>query len=185
MAKTDTFQLTTPAWVVNERLIYHSQNGRMLDGLKYDKEGRMKVDGYDDMPALQPLSLAHTEEISPGQISGQGSRANTPIAPTVVLTFRLYCARRDFFFRRTPESGGKKGLLEWVALVCDAIETTTDGLDEPDSRLLNTLEKPVSFSTLENDTPSQLAFETFLEVTLPTRHYCRGERSATFPEELG
>lgn len=184
-AKTDIMQLVAPAWVMNERLIYHSQTGRMLDGLEYDVEGKLSVDGYDDYPLLQPWSLSTTENISPGAHDPNATQGSTPIAPTVTVTFRLNCARRDFFFRRDPTLGGKKGMLEWLALIQDAIERKADGSDQADARLDNTLEEPVSFRLLDSETVSQSSFQSFLEVSLPTRHYCRSQRAHEFPAALG
>ena len=55
-AITDNFNATAAAWVIDKRLTYHTGSGKSLDGLNYDTEGTLKVDGEDDLPLLQPWS---------------------------------------------------------------------------------------------------------------------------------
>lgn len=170
--------LVAAAWELNERLIYHTQPGRMLAGLNYDSEGTLKIDGEDDLPLLQPWSFQLTESAAIGNMTGDAALKNQPVMPMHTLTFRLATSRNNLFFKRNPtDNTVAKGLMEWVALIGDAIETTADGNDTVDAGLAGTCEKPLGLSINETET-SQRAFHCFLEITLHPQHHCRGQRSA-------
>lgn len=180
----DNFQFAAAAWEINERLIYHSRDdGGMLRGLKYDKEGTFKVEGEDDLPLCQPYSLNLAESISPGAPrTNDISKLASPVAGTQTLVYRVAVRRKDGWFRRDPtDSTQAKGLLEWLALIQDAIETTRDGEDEVDCSLDGALMKPPTFRIQETET-TQKAFHCYLEVELDIKHHCRGERGFELPE---
>jgi hypothetical protein len=179
----DNFQVAAAAWEINERLVFHTQAGQMLAGLNYDKEGTLKVEGEDDLPVLQPWAVHFNEELFAGapNVRSQGrSEANQPVAETLTLTFRVATSRRDGWFRRDPtDTTKRKGLIEWLALIRDAIETPTTGT-VPDSRFVGGASKPVTYSIPETKT-SQLSFQCSLDVTVMLRPVCRAERSFTMP----
>jgi hypothetical protein len=179
----DNFVAVAAAWELNERLVYHTQPGRMLAGLNYDSEGTLKVDGHDDLPLLQPWTVQIEEGIAPGAPKAAHAgvtRKNTPVAETMTLVFRFGTSRRDGWFRRDPTlTSARKGFMEWLALVRDAIETDTQG--DADAALNIGALRPVRFSVRENET-TQLAFYCYLEVELLVQHYCRTERASTLPE---
>lgn len=115
------------AWEIDQRIIYHTATGEMLDGLNYDYEGTLKVDGEDDMPLMQPWSVLTNEGLSPG-IPSPGNkdagRKNQPVSETLTLNYRIVGSRKDLWFRRDPQDvNASKGFLEWIALIRDAIET--------------------------------------------------------------
>lgn len=180
----DTFQGVTAAWEINQRLIYHTQPGRMLAGLKYDSEGTLKVDGFDDLPLLQPWTIGLAETLSPGAPKPETSvigRQNQPVSETQTLVFRFASYRRDGWFRRDPTDGTKrKGFLEWLSLIRDSMETSADGHNATDAALAGASMKPLTFAIRESET-TQLSFSCFLEVEIYLKHYCRAERGYTFP----
>lgn len=170
--------LVAAAWEMNERLIYHTQPGRILAGLNYDQEGTLKIDGEDDMPLLQPWAFGLTEDAAPGGLTGAAALNNQPVMPTQTITFRLATNRNKLWFRRDPTiAANGKGIVEWVAAIVDAIETTADGNNVVDAGLSGTCEKPLRASISETET-TQRAFHSFLEITLYPQHHCRGQRSA-------
>jgi len=182
----DTLQVTAAVWVMNERLVYHTQPNNMLAGLKYDREGTLKVDGKDDLPLLQPWSLNISESLFAGAARKSDtstiSHRNQPVVEELTLVFRVACRRDRGFMRRNPsDPTSQKGILEWLALIRDAIETDPSGV--VDSSLNNSTSKPMKFSVQETET-TQLAFHTFLEVVLTLHPSHRGERGYTFPEKL-
>jgi hypothetical protein len=187
----DSFQFLAAAWEVEKRILDHTGNeDGLLKGLHYDSEGTLKVDGEDQFPLLQPWSVHTTEKIFAGAPSDRGKgvdKSNPPVEPELVLTFRLAASRKHKWFRRDPTDESKpKGFLEWLALVCDAIETPYDEEVDPDerpvdSRLSKGLIRPVAFAIRESEC-SQLRFQSFLEITLGVRAMCRGERSFTMPQ---
>ena len=180
----DNMIAVSAAWEIDRRLIYHTQAGRLLAGLKYDQEATLKVDGYDDLPLLQPYTINIDEAISPGAPkSGTNGPTlkNTPVAETLTLVYRVAVSRKHLWFRRDPtDSTQPKGFLEWLALIRDAIESTPEATPTPDSALNIGAIKPVSFSIRETET-TQLCFAAFLEVVIAVPHYCRRERSYTLP----
>lgn len=181
----DTLQVTAAVWVINERLVHHTQPGKMLAGLHYDREGTLKVDGKDDLPLLQPWSLNIAEGLAPGASRASPAsdinHRNSPVLEELTLVFRVGARRDRGFMRRDPASPtSEKGILEWLALIRDAIETDPSGVI--DSSLRNSTSKPPRFTVQETET-TQLAFYTFLEVVLTLFPSHRGERSYTFPEK--
>ncbi len=183
----DSFQTVAAAWEINERLIYHTQPGGILAGLKYDAEGTFKVDGEDDLPLLQPWAFQLSDALhagAPNTASRGLAQANQPLAETLTMTYRVATSRKNVWFRRDPtDTAAKKGLMEWVALIRDAIERPAADITstEPDSRFGGGANKPVSFSISETNTTQQ-TFQCMLDVVVYVRPTCRGERSFTMPQ---
>jgi len=182
--KYDNFIAVSAAWTVNERMIYHTQAGRMLAGLNYDSEGTFKVEGHDDLPLLQPWTIGIQEDIFAGapKFSASGVREkNSPVAETLTLVYRIAVARKHGWFRRDPtNSSAPKGFIEWLALIRDAMEATTTDPSTSDAALDIGAVKPVRFAVRESDT-SQLSFSCYLEVEIAVQPYCRAERTFTLP----
>lgn len=181
-----TFQSAAAAWVINERLIAHTQPSQILAGLKYDAEGTFKVDGHDDLPLCQPYTISFEENASGGAPRAANSGIdlkNQPVAETMTLIYRVSSARKNGWFRRDPTDSTKaKGFIEWLGLIRDAMETPTHDNELSDAGLMGTLIKPVRYSLRESET-TQLAFSGFLEVELALHPYCRKERSYTVPQK--
>jgi hypothetical protein len=178
----DCYQSVAAAWELNERIIHHCQPGGILAGLKYDKEGTFKVDGEDDLPLLQPWSIDFTEAYFAGgpKLEHNGvPQGNQPTADALTLTFRLAVSRRAGWFRRDPtSSSAKKGLLEWISLIRDAIEIKNDG--SIDARLNLGIVRPVLTSIGDTNT-TELSFQCFFEVRLDIHPTYRGERRLSRP----
>lgn len=183
----DNFIAVTAAWEIDQRITYHMADGRMLQGLKYDSEGTFKVDGEDTLPLLQPWSVLLNEEIGPGapRTGANGvATKNATVSETLTLSYRVATSRKYGWFRRDPtDTSVPKGFMEWIALIRDAMETTADGLDNPDAALNLGLLKPVKFAIRESET-SQLSYQCLLEVELFLPHYCRTERSSPLVSKL-
>ena len=178
----DCYQSVAAAWELNERIIYHCQPNGILAGLKYDKEGTFKVDGEDDLPLFQPWSIDLTESFfagAPTPNNNGPNQANQPTADTLSLTFRLAVSRRVGWFRRDPTSlSAKKVMLEWLALIRDAVETNKEGVI--DSRLNCGVVKPMLCSIRETNT-TELSFQCFFEIKLDVWPTYRAERRLSRP----
>jgi len=171
---------TAAAWVLNERIIHHSQSGGLLEGLKFDKEGTYDVDGESDLPLLQPLAVSLTEKVGPGFGASGAQGKNGTISPTWTMTYRLATSRRRLLFRRNPDVISEpKGFMEWACAIIDAMEINQDGA--LDAGLEGSIESPMLVNIGEN-TASQLSFQGIMQVVLHTKNHCRGERSFTLPE---
>ena len=123
----DSMQAAAAAWEIDQRFLYHTATGEMLDGLNYDSEGTLKVDGEDDLPLVQPWAILTDEDLSPG-IPSSGNRdterKNQPVAETATFIYRVAASRTNLWFRRDPtDATASKGFLEWLCLIRDAIET--------------------------------------------------------------
>jgi hypothetical protein len=148
-----------------------------LAGLKYDKEGTMKVDGEDDLPLLQPWAVSFNEAYYGGMAHSGISdpkHGNQPILEELTLTYRVVCSRRNGWFRRDPlNSSQKKGLIEWLALIRDAIETDKQGI--VDSRFNRSASQPILYSISDTET-TELSFQCYFEAKMKLWPYHRSER---------
>jgi hypothetical protein len=176
----DIYRFCAPAWEINERLIYHSQPGRMLAGLKVDREGTKQGMGEDSYPSMQFDTIQLTEELSPGAPrTSDHTKKNSPVAPVQTLRYRCSFSRQKGLFRRNPlDPSAPKGAMDWLALIADAIETSRDGEDTVDTSLDGSVIRPTRVVIEENDN-TESAFHFFLEITVYPQHHCRGERQTT------
>jgi hypothetical protein len=176
----DVFRFCAPAWEINERLIYHSQPGQILAGLKYDPEGTKQSMGEDSYPSMQFDTFRLTEGISAGAPrTADHAKKNSPVAPQQILRYRCSFSRQKGLFRRNPaEPSYPKGAMDWLALIIDAIELTRDGEDAVDTSLGGSVIQPTRVTVDENEN-TESAFHFFLEITLYPQHHCRGERYTT------
>jgi hypothetical protein len=69
---------------------------------------------------------------------------------------------------------GGVGVLEWVDLVRDAIETDIDGTTDP--YLEGSQHRPI-LSSIVDQTPSDLAWSFLLAITVTIDFMCHGKRS--------
>jgi hypothetical protein len=181
---TDIMRSSAAVWELDNRLAYHTQPGKMLAGMKYDREGTLKADGKDDLPLIQPWSINFDEALFPGAPSpGANSiaRKNHNAAETLILVYRLGFRRDHAFCRRDPTNvSAPKGMVEWLCLIRDAMETSAASDPIIDSGLAGSLMRPLGFAIRESET-TQMAYYTFLEVTLPLHVACRAGRSQPLP----
>jgi len=174
-----------PLWVIDQRLAWHSKKGtgRLLDGIKYYAEGRLRSEGGSHFPNVANLGLTDEDTIAPG---ARGSLPS-PMATAVTLTLVIRSKREYGLFRRDPESGRDDsrfsgvGCLEWVTKVRDAIVTKTDGTGDVDALLEDTLRKPVITAIREYEVDENV-WEVELEVDLEVYSQCVGKRSPTLEE---
>jgi hypothetical protein len=171
-------QFSAPVWLLFRRIDWHVRSGGMLAGMKWNREGNLRVDGAANLPSLQPLRISVDSAIFQGALRpGENSplRSNSPLFNTVVVQLGLAVDVRHGFVERDPEkNSSRKGLLEWAALLMDAIETDVDGVI--DSRLNGSCSKPLSYQLREPD-PGELSYAAVLDVVLTSDGYHRGQRS--------
>jgi hypothetical protein len=165
-------------WEIDNRLLHHSKVGGILQGLHYDKEGTLKIDGEDTLPLLQPWGMQSSEDYAPGAprpSSSERCRQNSPITDRVIAVYRFSSSRKYGFFRRAPADNNEsqKGFMEWVASIKDACETAEDG--SPDASLKMNAWRPIRFS-VGNSTASQLCFTAYIEITIDIPPMFRAER---------
>lgn len=180
MSVAASFQFCAAAWELHERLIYHSQTGRMLAGLEYDYEGTKNLNGESRLPIIQPFSFGLEESISPGAPKATAGTKNAVVLPEQRLTFTAAFSRRDSYFRRNPADATKpKGAMEWIGLILDAVEKTRADTPVVDTGLANTTIRPSTLS-VEPEETTEMAFHFLLTFTLYPKHHCRGERASLF-----
>jgi hypothetical protein len=158
----------------------------MLAGLAYEEEGTTGALGEDSYPTLQLYTLALDEKIGPGagRAPQSGASKNTTVQNAQTIRFLGRFSRRSLFLRRNPtDTNASKGMMEWLALILDAIETRRDGTGVIDAGLENTVEAPCTVKIEESET-TESAFHLYIDITVNTRHHCRGERAYTFPPSL-
>ena len=166
-----------PVRVIEERIEYHVGSGRLLDGLKYDREGKLEGRGVRDFPYLQPVAYSDVETIGPGanktrSLNGD-SQGNSPAWDEQTITFWLW-SRREYGFYQRDTAGTKFGVCDWVAKVRDAVETKVDGVSV-DRRLEETLAYPIQSVVSQNET-TEIGWGVLLEFILRTDTYCAGHR---------
>lgn len=178
-------QCVAAFWEVDKRIIYHTRIGEMLQGLHYDKEGTFKIEGEDTLPLLQPWGMSSNESTAKayaGMSVQDLGHGNSPVSDVVTVAFRISTSRKFGLFRRIPadNTDSQKGLLEWVASIKDAVETSVDRV--VDSRLNTAAWTPVRFS-VGNSSLSQLCYSVFLEITVDSPPMDRAQRMSTLVEK--
>ncbi len=180
-----------PLWVIDKRIQFHATpgQGRILDGIIYDREGILDIKGRKDLPLVQSVTFADQEGWAPGaaganivkaRVRGLHSGVSTAIQYMVLIA-----SRREYgLFERDPTvtpTGDDtnyvgRGVLDWVTRVRDAVERLDDGTDQTDALLEGTVSKPVL--TNVRDVPvSDLAWMAILEFQIDIESICRGARS--------
>lgn len=163
-------------WMIDKRLSYHSQKGNMLSGLKYRKTPEIEEDGKSSFPYLRLMDFSYEEQHArggPRELSVP-SQGNSPTFYVITCEYKLTCRRANGLFRKDPYDTSKgKGLLEWLALVTDAIETDEGGF--VDARLDNSTANPVMYR-VDGTEPSQLGWSADFSVIVSS-FMTRGFRS--------
>lgn len=178
-------QCVAAFWEIDRRIIHHCKLGGMLQGLNYDKEGTFKIDGEDTLPLLQPWTMGSVESYAPSKSGAftqlDSMNGNAPVTDSVTVAFRVNTSRKYGLFRRVPDKNtdSQKGLMEWVASIKDAIETSVDGV--VDTRLNTAAWKPIRFN-VGNSNTSQLCYSLFLEITVDSYPMARAQRMSTLVE---
>lgn len=182
----DAYRALAACWEIHERLVYHTGANRMLAGLTFNTNIEKEVRGEDDLPVLEPFTVVWEEGIHPGAPRSTSTPANknSPIDLSLVVKYQYSFSRRAGFIRRDPTSATEPlGMLEWMAKIADAIETTRDGADTADAGIMDLVGRPVVCRWEEGE-PSELAFQGLLELTINAKPYCRAERSGRYGGEL-
>lgn len=162
-----------PFKVIEDRIEYHRQAGRILHSLKLDREGKLDVDGVEHLPLLQFFTYSDEETVGPG-----GHQWATRGSTNQFDQQSLFCfivARREYgLWRRDFTTAHKtRGLLEWVGAIRDAIELREDGTI--DAMLDGTVSKPVNFRVDANNI-SEMSNMVRMEIILHTNLFARGNR---------
>lgn len=165
-ATVNIFVALRPLFVLHNRLLFHTQDGEMLHGLKYKEKPVVKNVGEKDLPYIAPLSFLEEEDMSMG---GAGSAK----CDVITAEYQLG-ANAAHGFMRFDTTSTKLGILEWVTLVRDAMETNEAG--EVDRELEKMAIKPIRFST-EDNTVDQLVASVTLKVEIFTRVMQPGKRA--------
>ncbi len=165
--------------VMVKRLQFHSGPAQFLEGVGFKQElVSSETVGADKLPALRMLSFGATESHGPGAPSasqGGPARNNTPQQCEQVWSFMLYTAVPGPMVQEDPENDKlkKRGVVDYVARILDAIETDTDG--EVDAQLEQTAMRPITFNVAPGE-GSGGVYETVISVNVWTRNFCRGNR---------
>lgn len=174
-----------PMKAIEERIRYQAVEGgqRLLDGITFDREGTLQPVGRDLLPLVQLASYNATEQIFGGAPRPGTARGNTPLVTVGILEIYIFTYSGYGYSRQDPldEEDGR-GLLEWVALVQDAIERKPQLSFEADAFLEGSLCKPVKFEVRDNFLSDQ-SLGVLLALEWTTQPYCRSERTENFPGE--
>jgi len=178
MPLTDYSPLIRPFRVIDERLIYHSADGsgRLLDGIKYDMEGKIEGKGARDYPYLQPVAFSDIETIGPGanHSRNEATQGASPAWDEQTFAFWIWAKRKHGFYARTP--GSNLAVMDWVCRFRDAIETTSDGEATLDRRLEEQAAEPIQFLASQNEV-TELGWGVLVEIIVQTDTYCPAGRT--------
>ena len=171
-------QFSAPVWLLFKRIDWHIRSGGMLHGVKWSREGGLRVDGAANLPSVQPIRISVDSAIFQGALRpGENSvlKSNSPLFNTIVVSLGIAVDQKYGFVELNPErNNSRKGLLEWAGLLMDAMETDLD--DTVDCRLNGSCAKPITFQLREPD-PGELSYAAVLDVVLTSDGYHRGQRS--------
>ena len=174
---TEIMPLCRPAWVIDKRLRFHTTAGEMLAGMTYRSFPDHEEDGKGSFPYVRTYEMSMEENAGAGAWKGQSTVAagNQPYEPSITLDMRIAVKRANGLCRVDPYDESKgRGLLEWVALVEDAIEIDLDG--QTDARLEQSCGRPVIFEVSDTEV-SQLTWAATLRVKCIMPFLHRGSRS--------
>jgi len=180
MALEDVPFAIRPFYVVDRRIEYHCQaEGSLLEGLKYDREGKIDASGDKDLPFIQPITINDEE--------GHAVGAGHGVENIQTFYFLIGSKRENGLFRRNYTTDKEAndyeeaGVMDWVGRVRDAIETKADGTEESDPLLDGTISTP--FLTAIREAPvSDMTWCMLLEVSFVIPSTCRGQRSQSTKE---
>lgn len=183
MASTidDIMPVVRPLWALHQRLLAHTAPGGMLYPMRLDLIGTMEPQGQKDLPILQYIGIEEAEDQA--AVGGAGnSKVDIYRVRFAVQTFINYGV-----FRLDPvEDQSQLGMIEWTALVRDAIECKADRTLDPlftEYGERATLYKPCVFTTEDAD-KGQLVWENILVVEMWTQLYFPGNRTCISRGEL-
>lgn len=169
-----------PFWEIQRRLRYHCQDieGRLCRKLNFDAEGVNEADGAEDMPYICPFTMTDAEVIGAGAVPEGFATGSSNVQITQVFQFMI-ASRREFGLVRsdpTTVAERKKGILEWIGCVRDAIETDTDGTKDP--LLKETVFRPITFS-ITDLAVTELSWQAIMRVECALPHWTRASRTET------
>jgi hypothetical protein len=169
-----------PFWEIKRRLAYHCRDieGRRCRKLKFDAEGVIEADGTEDLPFILPFTMTDTETIGAGAVPQGFASGSSNVLITQTFEFMI-ASRREFGLVRsdpTTEAEKKRGILEWIAAIRDAIETDTDGSVDP--LLKESVYKPIEFNVTDLSV-TELSWTAIMRVTCSIPHWTRRGRTET------
>jgi hypothetical protein len=174
--------------IIIKRLTHQMQPGGLLAGLKFTSK-MMEVEefGQADIPAIRIAACNIQESHAPGAPSTGNSNSDTPQTSIHDYRLALYTLMENGMIQLSPNGEVKKrGHLDWLGLVLDAIESETDtlaadALPETDARLEDTVMRPIVFRTEELE-PIGMLLGSAIHIECYVRNFCRGHRHLTFPD---
>jgi len=169
-----------PYWEIERRLTYHCRDidGRICRKLNFDREGVNEADGAEDLPYIVPYTMSDTEVIGAGAVPDELTSGSSNVQITQVFQFMI-ASRREYGLVRddpTTQPSRKKGILEWIGCVRDAIETDTD--DTKDPLLKEAVFRPVAFS-ITDLAVTELSWQAIMRAECAIPHWSRAGRTET------
>ena len=182
VVKSDMVRGIGPLWVIDKRLAYHAHpdyTGRLLSGLKYDREGKIQTIGERDLPFVSVLWHEDSEGYGVGRHGADG-----PFIQSDMTFSLLIAAKREYgLFLRDPVSAITEpshdgmGALEWLLKVRDAIECRAEEPPLMDWTLEATVERPLLFRASVKEI-SELAWSYQMDIEVHIEQIARAKRSA-------
>jgi hypothetical protein len=177
---TEIEMYVRPYWEIQKRLKHHCRDieGRLLRRLNYDAEGIIEVEGKEDLPYIVPFTMSDTEVIGSGAVPDTLTSGSSNVQITQTFEFMIASFREYGLVRYDPTTvpDRKKGILEWVGAIRDAIETDTDGTKDP--LLLESVFKPIDFSITDLSV-TDLSWQAIMRVECAIPHWSRVGRTET------
>ena len=165
-------QPAAPAAVIYQRLLWHSTNALgLLYGLKVYETPEWRVEGEQDLPNLCVIDFSDEEGIFAGAVTGAYENANSVVSVTQTMILMLTVRRENGLFAKGTTA--VKGLLDWMALIRDAVETNESGV--VDSLLDETCERPF-LTSMRDNVVRELSWSAGIQFTLYPRATVRGTR---------
>jgi len=169
-----------PFWEIERRMTYHCQDiaGRLCRKMNFDAEGVNEADGAEDLPYIVPFTMSDAEVIGAGAVPEDFAIGSSNVQITQVFQFMIASRREYGLVRSDPTTvpDRKKGILEWIGCVRDAIETDTDGTIDP--LLKESVFRPIAFS-VSDLVVTELSWQAIMRVECAIPHWTRGGRTET------
>lgn len=170
-------QPAAPLAVIVDRIKWHANSANalgLLHGMKWKDVPHIGIQGKEDLPSLQFIEYTDSEDVFAGGKTGGDANVNTHVQPSATVTLMLSNRRDAQLF--SLEGSSKRGLINWVALLRDALELKQVGAGLIlDTSLNETCGRPF-FTKVRDNVVLDISWSVAIEITIFPLATVRGTR---------
>jgi len=177
-------QLVFPVKEIFTRLNAAATTGGLLEGLKIRTNPQKEPSSQRELPMIYPVEYADEDSPFAGAkrstaTAGDGSSSGNNLQTKATLSLMLMFSREHGFFRESDSD--PYGLMEWVTMIKDVIETSLD-TEEPDGSLNGSCAEPFYISVADTKA-SELSWSVWFDIEYYPLPFVRGTRKDLLPPD--